>query len=68
MAKKNFLEVDVWQTKFGEVSVKAIFNIYSQKFNVKPYNMKNVEFSHCVNSLRKLEDPEYTIPVYKKTV
>lgn len=62
--KKRFLEVDLWQKAFGEVSVKAIYDIYSQKFNVDPRNMKKYKFSHCVNLLRKLEDPEYIAPQY----
>lgn len=57
--KKRFLQVDVWQRAFGEVSVKAIYDIYSQKFNVEPRNMRKYQFPHCVNALRKLEDPEY---------
>ena len=58
--RKKFLEVDVWQKQFGIVSVKAIFDIYSQKF--KDDEGKKISFSHCVNSLRKLEDPNYKVP------
>lgn len=62
--KKRFLDVDVWQREFGEVSVKAVFDVYSQRFNVTPRNMKAYSFSRCVNELRKLEDPDYKIPNY----
>lgn len=57
--KRRFLEVDVWQKEFGEMSVKAIYCIYSQKFNIEPRDMKKYSFSHCVNALRKLENPDY---------
>ena len=62
--KKRFVSVDLWQRGFGEVSVKAVFDIYSQKFQVDPRNMKKYSFSHCINSLRKLEDSEYIAPIY----
>lgn len=62
--KKRFLQVDVWQKTFGEVSVKAIYDVYSQKFNVEPKNMKKYSFPHCVNALRKLENPDYEPPKY----
>lgn len=57
--KRRFVGVDVWRSQFGPVSVRAIFDIYSQKFNVEQHNMKNYSFQHCVNALRKLEDPNY---------
>lgn len=62
--KKRFLQVDIWQKQFGEVSVKAIYDIYSQKFNVEPRNMRKYSFPHCVNALRKLENPDYIPPNY----
>jgi|TARA_R110000796_G_scaffold154621_1_gene271320 hypothetical protein len=67
-AKKHFLEVDLWQKRFGEVSVKAVYDIYSQKFNIDPRNMKKYSFPHCVNTLRKLEDPNYVAPKYGSNV
>lgn len=63
-SKKRFLQVDVWQKTFGEVSVKAIYDVYSQKFNVEPRNMKKHSFPKCVNALRKLENPDYEPPKY----
>lgn len=63
-SKKRFLQVDVWQKTFGEVSVKAIYDVYSQKFNVEPKNMKKYSFPHCVNALRKLENLDYEPPKY----
>lgn len=63
-SKKRFLQVDVWQKTFGEVSVKAIYDVYSQKFNVEPKNMKKYPFPKCVNALRKLENPDYEPPKY----
>jgi len=64
ISKKRFLQVDIWQKTFGEVSVKAIYDVYSQKFNVEPRNMKKYSFPHCVNALRKLENPDYEPPKY----
>lgn len=61
--RKRFIAVDVWQTQFGDVSVRAVYDVYSQKFNVELHNMKNYSFSHCVNALRKLEDSDYKEPV-----
>ena len=57
--RKLFLGVDVWRSHFGSVSVTAIYDVFMQKFNIKPHNMKNYSFSHCVEQLRKLDDPEY---------
>ena len=63
-ARKRFIAVDVWRSQFGPVSERAIYDIYSQKFNVEIYNMKKYSFSHCLNALRLLEDPTYTAPDY----
>ena len=63
--RKRFVGVDVWQSRFGEVSIRAVYDVYSQKFNVELHNMKNYSFSHCVNALRLLEDPDYVKPTDK---
>lgn len=60
--RKRFTAVNVWQTKFGPVSERAVYDIYSQKFNVELHNMKKYSFSQCVNALRLLEDPTYIAP------
>lgn len=60
--RKKFLAVDVWQTKFSSISVRAVKDVYSTKFRVESYNMKKYSFSKCINALRKLEDPEYIAP------
>lgn len=62
--RKRFLEVDVWRPVFGPVSVKAIYDVYCQKFNVDMRNKSRYSFQHCVNALRKLEDPDYISPDY----
>ena len=64
--RKRFVAVNVWQAQFGPVSERAIYDIYSQKFNVELYNMKKYSFPHCVNALRKLEDPTYQASNYGK--
>lgn len=63
-SKRRFKAVDVWRAEFGPVSVRAIYDLYSQKFNVETQNMKKYSFQECVNALRKLEDPEYISPEY----
>jgi hypothetical protein len=60
--RKRFIAVDVWRGEFGTVSVRAIFDVYAQKFNVETHNMKNYSLQHCINALRLLEDPEYIKP------
>ena len=65
--RKRFTDVDVWQTKFGPVSERAVYDIYSQKFNIELYNMKRYSFSQCVNALRLLEDPTYIAPTDKSS-
>lgn len=56
--RKRFIAVDVWQKQFGPVSERAVYDIYSQKFNVELHNMKKYSFQHCVNALRELESQE----------
>ena len=63
--RKRFVAVNVWQKQFGPVSERAIYDIYSQKFNIEPHNMKRYSFSQCVNALRLLEDPTYVEPTDK---
>jgi len=60
--KKRFLEVDIWRKQFGPVSVKAIYDIYCQKFGVEKYNINKYSLTHCINALRKLENPQYKAP------
>ena len=57
--RKKFLAVDVWRSKFGPTSVRAIYDVYATAFNVEIHNIKDYSFSHCVNALRKLENPNY---------
>lgn len=62
--RKRFLQVDVWQTQFGPVSERAVYDIFAQRFNVELHNMKKYSFPDCVNALRKLENPDYMAPTY----
>lgn len=64
--RKRFVAVDVWQKQFGPVSERAVYDIYSQKFDIELRNMKKYSFSHCVNALRKLENPDYVAPTSLK--
>lgn len=56
--KKRFLAVDVNRAHFGPISVKAVYDVFSQKFNIEPKDMQGYSFSDCVNALRKLEEDE----------
>lgn len=60
--KKKFLAVDVWRPQFGQVSVRAIYDVFSTAFGIEPQNMKKYTLSQCINALRKLEDPDYVAP------
>jgi hypothetical protein len=60
--KKKFLEVDVWRSQFGQVSVRAIYDVFSTAFGIEPQNMKKYTLSQCINALRRLEDPDYEAP------
>mgnify|MGYP003648336559 CR=1 FL=1 len=62
--RKRFIAVDVWQTRFGPVSERAVYDVYAQKFNIEIHNMKKYSFPDCVNALRKLEDPTYKAATY----
>lgn len=55
--RKRFVAVDVYQSKFGPVSERAVYDVYSQRFGVELYKMKKYSFQHCVKALRGLEDP-----------
>ena len=62
--RRRFLEVDVWRSRFGPMSVKAIYDVYSTKFNTEIYYKNQKTFTNCVNALRKLDNPDYISPDY----
>lgn len=62
--RRKFKAVDVWQKRFGPISEKAVYDVFQQAFNIEPHNMKKYSFPHCVNALRKLENPDYVAPSY----
>ncbi len=62
---KRFLAVDVWRTHFGEVSARAIYDVYATTFGIAPQNMHKYSFTQCVNGLRRHEDPDYLDPTSK---
>ena len=57
--RSRYKQVNVWKTHFGPIAVSAIFDIYSQRFNMPLKEAKKLNFTHCVDSLRKLEDDGY---------
>lgn len=62
--RKRFIAVDVWQTQFGPVSERAVYDVFAQTFGIETHNLKKYSFPDCVNALRKLEDPTYQAPSY----
>lgn len=60
--KGRFLDVDVWQKVFSEISEKAVYAIFMERFQIDKNEMNKYSFSHCVYALRKLEDPNYIPP------
>ena len=61
--RKIAIAVDVWQTQFGPSSVRAVFDVYATLAGIDPETVKSKRsFSHCVNALRKNEDPDYKDP------
>lgn len=61
--RKHFLQVDVWQSSFGPVSVRAVYDIFQQKKGIDTKNLNKYSFSECVNYLRGEEDPNYIPPM-----
>jgi hypothetical protein len=64
--RKRFVAVDVWQTKFGPVSERAVYDVYAQAFGVALYNMKKYSFQHCVTALRKLDIDRKEVELLKQ--
>ena len=55
----RFKGVNVWRTSFGPIASLAVFDLYSQRFNVSLKEARREKFTHCVDALRQLEDPNY---------
>lgn len=66
--RKRFLAVDVWRSKFGKISEKAIYEIYASTFGISQENMKKKTFTECVNGLRSYENPDYVPPTNQSHV
>lgn len=64
--RKRFTDVDVWKTEFGQIATRAVYDVFSQKFNIEKKQMNKYSFSQCLNALRKLEDPNYEEPKDQK--
>lgn len=52
----RFKDVNLYQKTFSETSVKAIKEIYAEKFQIQKHNIKTLDFSKCTNALRKLKE------------
>lgn len=62
--KTKFIAVDLWQTQFSPISVKAVCELYAKKNGVKLSNVNAHSFSKYLNFLRKEENPDYIPPNY----
>jgi hypothetical protein len=51
--RQMYKDVDVFRTKFGPVSEKAVYDVFQTTFNIEKHNMRKYSFSHCVTALRK---------------
>jgi hypothetical protein len=52
----RFKDVNLYQKSFSATSVKAIKEIYAEKFQIQKHNIKTLDFSKCTNALRKLKE------------
>lgn len=57
--RAKYTDVNVWAKTFGPIAVAAVFDVYSQRMKVPYANAKKLNFTHCVEALRKLEDIDY---------
>jgi hypothetical protein len=57
--RARYTDVNVWAKTFGPIAVAAVFDVYSQKMGVPYSNAKKLNFTHCVEKLRVLEDDSY---------
>lgn len=55
----RFTSVNIWRSTFGKYAVMAIYDLYSQKFNIPFKDARKKGFTECVDALRKLEYPDY---------
>tara|TARA_R110002074_G_scaffold327101_1_gene497581 strand:- start:1634 stop:1873 length:240 start_codon:yes stop_codon:yes gene_type:complete len=54
----RFKDVNLYQKAFSTTSVKAIKEIYAEKFGILKHNVKFLDFSKCKAELRKLKEKE----------
>lgn len=59
---ERIIAVDVWRPTFGEHSVNAIYKLHAELFKIKREDMRKYSFTHCVDAIRLLEDPNYIPP------
>ena len=64
--KNRFISVDVWRSSFGDISVKAIFELYRTHSGCTSEQFKKTKMRDMVDYLRKLDNPDYvpvTLPI-----
>ena len=52
----RFKDVNLYQKGFSLTSIKAVREIYAEKFGVLKHNVKFLVFSKCLTELRKLKE------------
>ena len=52
----RFKDVNLYQKGFSLTSIKAVREIYAEKFGVLKHNVKFLDFSKCLTELRKLKE------------
>ena len=57
--RRRYKQVNVWKSTFGPIAVVAVFDVYAQAFNITFKEARKLQFTHCLELLRKLEDPSY---------
>ena len=51
--KTKFKDVNVFQKEFSTTSVKAVKEIYAERYGVEKHNIKSLSFSKCLSKLRQ---------------
>lgn len=57
-SRSKFIDVDLHQCEYGEVSVKAIFSLYTEKSNCTPEEFRKTSFSDMIAFLREAKKDE----------
>jgi len=56
MGKGKFIDVDLYQKEFGEVSVKAIYSLYREKSGCTQKEFNSTTFKRMIDYLKELKE------------